>query len=146
MQPFVISTRRSSVRERAASPSRTSAASMFTSLMSLTMTATRSPSRLLRRWLRSVVLPDPRKPDRTVTGSWTDMAGAVLGAQQSALVGGDEAPRHPVFAGVDGDRRQLRRARLPLRAAVTGVAPGHLPLGHGHGARVLPVGGVSVAS
>jgi hypothetical protein len=46
----------------------TSAASMLTSLMSLTMTATRRPSRLLRRWLSRVVLPEPRKPDRTVTG------------------------------------------------------------------------------
>ena len=40
---------------------------MLTSLMSLTMTATRMPSRLLSALLRSVVLPAPRKPDRTVT-------------------------------------------------------------------------------
>ena len=68
MQPLVISTSFSSVRERLAPPSRTSAASMFTSLMSLTMTATRRPSRLLRTWLSSVVLPAPRKPESTVTG------------------------------------------------------------------------------
>jgi hypothetical protein len=47
MQPLVISTSFSSVRERLAPPSRTSAASMLTSLMSLTITATRRPSRLV---------------------------------------------------------------------------------------------------
>ena len=46
----------------------TRSASMFTSDMSLTITATRRPSRLFRTWLSSVVLPAPRKPDRTVTG------------------------------------------------------------------------------
>ena len=53
----------------AASPLRTRSASMLTSDMSLTMTATFFPSRLRRMWLSSVVFPDPRKPDRTVTGS-----------------------------------------------------------------------------
>ena len=41
---------------------------MFTSDMSLTMTAMRSPSRLRSAWLSSVVFPDPRKPESTVTG------------------------------------------------------------------------------
>ncbi len=48
--------------------SRTRSASMFTSLMSLTITATRRPSRLCRTWLSRVVFPAPRKPERTVTG------------------------------------------------------------------------------
>gem|GEM_PF-4717429 len=42
---------------------------MFTSLISLTITATRRFSRLLSTWLSNVVFPAPRKPDRTVTGS-----------------------------------------------------------------------------
>ena len=68
MQPLDISTSFSSVRESVpALPTR--AASIFTSLMSFTMTATRLPSRLDRTWLSSVVLPAPRKPDSTVTGS-----------------------------------------------------------------------------
>ena len=53
---------------------RTRSASMFTSDMSLTMMAIRIPSRLRSAWLRSVVLPEPRKPDRTVTGSLVGMA------------------------------------------------------------------------
>ncbi|MNN35344.1 hypothetical protein D3C81_1491940 [compost metagenome] len=73
MQPFDISTSFSSVRDRAAPAasalSFTSEASILTSLMSLTMTATRLPSRLRSMWLSKVVLPAPRKPDRTVTGS-----------------------------------------------------------------------------
>ena len=36
--------------------------------MSLTMTATRRPSRLCSAWLSNVVLPAPRKPESTVTG------------------------------------------------------------------------------
>jgi len=48
MHPFDISTIFSSVRDNAASPRPTSAASMFTSLMSFTMTATRRPSRFRR--------------------------------------------------------------------------------------------------
>src|SRR5262249_6688446 len=70
MQPLVISTSFSSVRERFAPPSRTKSASMFTSLMSLTITATFRPCRLLRTWFSKVVFPAPRKPDRTVTGSF----------------------------------------------------------------------------
>ncbi|CAM5420005.1 hypothetical protein SCYAM73S_05697 [Streptomyces cyaneofuscatus] len=35
---------------------------------SLTITPIRVPARLRRRWFRSVVLPDPRKPARTTTG------------------------------------------------------------------------------
>ncbi|MNO74701.1 hypothetical protein D3C76_657150 [compost metagenome] len=69
MQPLLISTSFSSVRDSSAPPSRISAASMFTSLMSLTITATRRPSRLFRIWLSRVVLPAPRKPESTVTGS-----------------------------------------------------------------------------
>ncbi|SAI69345.1 Uncharacterised protein [Bordetella ansorpii] len=68
MQPLLISTSFSSVRDSSAPPARTSAASMLTSDMSLTMTATRRPSRLFRMWFSSVVLPAPRNPDRTVTG------------------------------------------------------------------------------
>mmetsp|Transcript_69877 Transcript_69877/g.180157 ORF Transcript_69877/g.180157 Transcript_69877/m.180157 type:complete len:268 (-) Transcript_69877:154-957(-) len=45
------------------------AESMFTSAMSLTTTATFLPSVLLRMWRSSVVLPAPRKPLSTVTGS-----------------------------------------------------------------------------
>ena len=63
-----ISTRRSSVRLSDA-PLATSAASMFTSLMSFTITATRRPSRLASTRLSSVVYPAPRKPDSTVMGS-----------------------------------------------------------------------------
>eukprot|EP00966_Prymnesium_polylepis_P090421 2094173-Prymnesium_polylepis.1 len=37
--------------------------------MSLTTTAMRTPARLFSMWLSSVVLPAPRKPERTVTGS-----------------------------------------------------------------------------
>jgi hypothetical protein len=67
MQPFDISTSFSSPRLRS-TPASTRSASMFTSDMSLTITATRSPSRLLSTWFRSVVLPAPRKPESTVTG------------------------------------------------------------------------------
>ncbi|ONK09724.1 Inner membrane protein YghB [Streptomyces sp. MP131-18] len=58
---------------------------------------------------------------------------SVLGAEQPALVGADQGARHPVGAAVDGDGHQLRRCRLPLGPPVTGVAAGHLALGHGHG-------------
>lgn len=68
-----ISTNCSSVRERLAPPSRTNAASILISLMSLTINATRRPSRLARMWFRSVVLPAPKKPDSTVTGSFFDI-------------------------------------------------------------------------
>eukprot|EP00964_Phaeocystis_antarctica_P136560 scaffold101015_cov71-Phaeocystis_antarctica.AAC.11 len=50
-------------------PRRTSSASTFTDAMSFTTTAMRWPSRLFSMWLSSVVLPAPRKPDSTVTGS-----------------------------------------------------------------------------
>ncbi len=63
IQPLVSSTRRSPPRPEI------SEASMSTSLMSLTTTATRRPSRLASTWLSSVVLPAPRKPDSTVTGT-----------------------------------------------------------------------------
>ena len=68
MQPFDISTSVSSVRERFAPPSRTRSASMLTSLMSLTITATFLPSLFERTWFNKVVLPAPRKPDSTETG------------------------------------------------------------------------------
>ena len=74
MHPLVISTNLSSGRENPA-PSATSAASTLTSLMSLTITATRRPSVLPRTWLSIVVLPAPRNPNSTVTGS----VGAVVG-------------------------------------------------------------------
>ena len=38
--------------------------------MSLTITATRNPARLDNTWFSSVVFPDPRKPESTVTGSF----------------------------------------------------------------------------
>ncbi|SHY41833.1 Uncharacterised protein [Mycobacteroides abscessus subsp. abscessus] len=70
MQPLVSSTSRSSVRSRWPVPA-TRAASMFTSLISLTITATRRPSVLARMWLSRVVFPAPRNPESTVTGrSW----------------------------------------------------------------------------
>jgi hypothetical protein len=69
MQPLLISTIFSSVRESLASPLLTSWASTLTSLMSFTITATLRPSRLRRMWLSSVVFPAPRKPESTVTGS-----------------------------------------------------------------------------
>ena len=68
MQPLDISISRSSTRLSSAPPLRTSWASTLTSLMSLTMTATRRPSRLCSAWLSNVVLPAPRKPESTVTG------------------------------------------------------------------------------
>ena len=68
MQPLESSTSFSSVRLRAAWPEETREASVLTSLMSLTMTATLRFWRLARMWLRRVVLPAPRKPERTVTG------------------------------------------------------------------------------
>ena len=46
---------------------------MLISLISFTITATRRPSRLLRICFNRVVLPAPRKPERTVTGSFCDM-------------------------------------------------------------------------
>lgn len=48
MQPLLIWTSVSSVRLSAAPPSRTRWLSMLTLLMSLTITATRKPSRLVR--------------------------------------------------------------------------------------------------
>lgn len=72
MQPLVSSTSFSSVRSRYPVPA-SSAASMFTSLMSLTITATRRPSRLASKWLSKVVFPDPRNPDSTVTGTRSEL-------------------------------------------------------------------------
>jgi hypothetical protein len=68
MQPFESSTSFSSTRSRLAEPA-TRAASMLTSLMSLTITATRRPALLSSTCCKSVVLPAPRKPDSTVTGN-----------------------------------------------------------------------------
>ncbi|SSS05519.1 Uncharacterised protein [Acinetobacter baumannii] len=69
IQPLLISTSFSSVLESSAPPSRTNAASIFTSDISLTITAIRRPSRLFKIWLSNVVFPAPKKPDKTVTGS-----------------------------------------------------------------------------
>ena len=44
-------------------------ASILISLISLTITATFLPSRLLRIWLSKVVFPAPRNPEITVTGN-----------------------------------------------------------------------------
>ena len=67
MQPLESSTIRSLPRSRCPSPAM-SAASIFTSEKSLTITAILRPARLANKWLRSVVFPEPRNPDKTVTG------------------------------------------------------------------------------
>src|SRR5690606_37984799 len=67
MQPLLISTSFSSARLRLTSRC-TSEPSMLISLMSLTISATRRPSRFFSTWLSRVLLPAPRKPDSTVTG------------------------------------------------------------------------------
>ena len=64
MQPLLSSTIESLVAT-------TSSLSMPTSPNSLTSTALRSPCWLLRMWLSRVVLPAPRKPVSSVTGTWT---------------------------------------------------------------------------
>ncbi len=73
MQPLLISTSFSSERDSAAPAASTlrsiTCGSMFTSLMSLAITATRRPSPLARMGLSNVVLPAPTKPDRAVTGN-----------------------------------------------------------------------------
>ena len=74
MQPLESSTSFSSVRLRAAWPEETREASILTSLMSLTMTATLRFWRLARMGLRRVALPAPTKRERTVTG----MRGSVV--------------------------------------------------------------------
>ena len=43
---------------------------MLISLMSLTITAIFKPSRLAKIEFNKVVLPAPKKPERTVTGSF----------------------------------------------------------------------------
>src|SRR5437899_12778360 len=88
MQPFVISTSFSSVRERFAPPLRTRSASMFTSLMSLTITAIFRPCRLFRTWFSKVVFPAPRKPDKTVTGSFCMEVEEPFQGGRAALGGG----------------------------------------------------------
>src|SRR6056297_822331 len=85
MQPFDISTSVSSVRDSGLS-ARTRSASMFTSDMSLTITATRRPSRLFSTRFRSVVLPAPRKPERTVTGRRLSDMGMLSGMTDSDCV------------------------------------------------------------
>ena len=67
MQPLDSSTNRSSPRVRC-EPAAMSSASTLTSGKSLTMTASLRPPRLASKWLSSVVFPEPRNPDRTVTG------------------------------------------------------------------------------
>mmetsp|Transcript_23730 Transcript_23730/g.35407 ORF Transcript_23730/g.35407 Transcript_23730/m.35407 type:complete len:469 (-) Transcript_23730:64-1470(-) len=61
-------------------------ASTFNSAMSFTMTAMRRPSRLCNRCFSKVVLPAPRKPERTVTGRG-DPAGRVWAADRTASRG-----------------------------------------------------------
>ncbi len=86
MQPLVISTSFSSERLSEISRS-TSALSMLISLMSLTITATRRPSRFRRISLSSVVFPAPRKPDSTVTGSRVStMISSVLPNERIAVI------------------------------------------------------------
>ena len=67
MQPFESSTIFSSACSTP--PRRTSSASTLTLAMSFTISAIRQPSLLWSRWWSSVVLPEPRKPESTVTGS-----------------------------------------------------------------------------
>mmetsp|Transcript_95376 Transcript_95376/g.269943 ORF Transcript_95376/g.269943 Transcript_95376/m.269943 type:complete len:386 (+) Transcript_95376:442-1599(+) len=89
MQPFDSSTSFSSLRRMR--DSCTSAASMFTSAMSFTITATRKPSRFPRMCFSSVVFPAPSIPLMTVTGSFsaTALAGcADLGLASAAAVSG----------------------------------------------------------
>src|SRR3546814_10273108 len=97
--------------------------------MSLTITATRRPSRLFRMWFSKVVLPAPRKPDRTVTGSF-----AVMGKQERERVilicyiitkpdlahqPGRRRPAPPARAGPDRAPPVLRTN--PARAAPAGL-------------------------
>ena len=95
MQPLDISTSFSSTRLRVA-PCPTRRASTLTSLMSLTITATFKPARLLRMWFRTVVFPAPRKPDRTVTGN----RGGVFGFRRAVSIAG------PRGVGVESGFRQ----------------------------------------
>ena len=67
MQPFDISTSVSSVLDNSVFAV-TKSASIFTSDISFTMTATRLPSLLFKTRLSNVVFPAPKKPDKTVTG------------------------------------------------------------------------------
>mgnify|MGYP000508772651 CR=1 FL=1 len=60
----------SSVLDNLASPFSMIAASMLTSDISLTITATFNPSRLFKILLKRVVFPAPRNPDNTVTGNF----------------------------------------------------------------------------
>lgn len=91
-----IATSFSWVRLSLASPRSMLAASTLTSDMSFTMTAHRSPWRFVRMWCSSVVLPEPKKPDKIVTGSRTSScaapgssfatAGVVVAAAAAAMV------------------------------------------------------------
>lgn len=58
---------------------------------------------------------------------------SALGTQETALVSLHQPLRHLVDSAVDRDRYELGRRGLPLRATVTGVAAGHLPLRDCHG-------------
>ena len=96
MQPLDISTSFSSVRESRGDadprgPPATSWASIFTSLMSLTITATRRPSRLASTWFRSVVLPAPRNPESTVTGRRASAGTAFMAYLRNSLSERQEA-------------------------------------------------------
>ena len=67
IQPFDISTNFSSVLLSSAPPFSTR--HRFTSLISLTITATFLPSRLFEYLIQQCCLPAPKNPDNTVTGN-----------------------------------------------------------------------------
>mmetsp|Transcript_77861 Transcript_77861/g.228281 ORF Transcript_77861/g.228281 Transcript_77861/m.228281 type:complete len:201 (+) Transcript_77861:861-1463(+) len=71
MQPLWSSTTLSLFSENC-TPLWSSFSSTLMDAMSLTRTATRMPSRLLSTCVSSVVLPAPRKPLSTVTGSFSE--------------------------------------------------------------------------
>ncbi len=75
MQPPLSSTTWSMAPSSWRTSDRMSEASMFTSPISLTMMAIRSPAAFRTRWLSKVVLPAPRNPDRGVTGSRPILSG-----------------------------------------------------------------------
>src|ERR1700751_5165391 len=108
MQPLLSSINDSSVRDSCDPPERISSLSIFTSDMSLTMTATRRPIRFKSNSLSSVVLPAPRKPDKTVTGSFFRPNHAML-----------DPPRAMALFG--GDGRRNRRQVLENGRAVGGL-------------------------
>mmetsp|Transcript_62433 Transcript_62433/g.176079 ORF Transcript_62433/g.176079 Transcript_62433/m.176079 type:complete len:251 (+) Transcript_62433:927-1679(+) len=87
MQPLLSSTSLS-LLSSSFTPSVRSFASMLTEAMSLTKTATRMPSRLFSTCVSRVVLPAPRKPLSTVTGSFSSSAPPPPPADSAASAAG----------------------------------------------------------